>query len=322
MNIDFDAVAAAQTAVAVYDCSHWGRIEIGGSDRLKFVHNQTTNSVNLLQPGQGCDTVVINSTARTLDLVTVYVMADKAVLLVSPQRRESLLKWFDRYIFFGDQVTLQDVTSETATFRLIGPQAESLLASLGAVALPTVLHQHIATELAGMPLCIALGSGLALPGYTLFCAAAQAPALAAALAATPLDEASWQHLRILQGRPQPESELTEDYNPLEAGLWHLLSFNKGCYIGQETIARLNTYQGMKQQLWGMALKAAVEPGTPILLEEGKVGVCTSCTLTATGAFGLGYLKTKAGGAGLTVQVADQSATIMEVPFLSRQPPAA
>jgi folate-binding protein YgfZ len=125
-------------------------------------------------------------------------------------------------------------------------------------------------------------------------------------------------LRIRQGRPQADAELTEDYNPLEAGLWHTISYNKGCYIGQETIARLNTYQGVKQQLWGIQLSQTIAPGEPILLEAAKVGVCTSCTVTATGAFALGYLKTKAGGEGLTVQVGDQTGTVMDLPFLTRQ----
>jgi tRNA-modifying protein YgfZ len=313
-----ETVNAALTGVALYDCSEWGRIQVSDADRLKFVHNQTTNSLNLLKPGQGCDTVVINSTGRTLDLVTAYVTEDAVLLLVSPQRRQHLLKWFDRYIFFGDKVQLTDVTATTATWRVIGPQAEARLTQFGVV-LPTEPHHHVQTELAGVAVRIACGSGLALPGYTLIFEAEQVARLAEAFAGVvQLDEQAWQHLRILQGRPQPDAELTEDYNPLEAGLWQTISFNKGCYIGQETIARLNTYQGVKQQLWGIQLPQAVAPGTPILLEAVKVGVCTSCTPTATGAFALGYIKTKAGGAGLAVQVGEQPGTVVDVPFLTRQ----
>lgn len=321
--IDDLAVAAAQTGVVLYDCSSWGRLQITDTDRLKFVHNQTTNAINLLKPGQGCDTVVVNATARTLDLVTAYVSEDVVLLLVSPNRREQLLKWFDRYIFFGDKVQVTDTTADTACWRLIGPQAQDLLAKL--VPLPSDLpvdpHQHLVAEIAGVPVRIAQGSGLALPGFTLISAADQGAVIAHTLqtaGAIGLDESSWQHLRIRQGRPQADAELTEDYNPLEAGLWHTISFNKGCYIGQETIARLNTYQGVKQQLWGIQLNQAIAPGEPILLEAAKVGICTSCTVTATGAFALGYLKTKAGGEGLTVQVGDQTGTVVNLPFLTRQ----
>ena len=120
-----------------------------------------------------------------------------------------------------------------------------------------------------------------------------------------------------QGVPQPGTELTEDYNPLEAGLWHAISFDKGCYIGQETIARLNTYQGVKQQLWGVQLSTPVEPGTPILVGEDKVGTLTSILDTAEGPLGLGYIRTKAGGAGLQVTVGEAEGTVVDVPFLSR-----
>jgi folate-binding protein YgfZ len=117
----------------------------------------------------------------------------------------------------------------------------------------------------------------------------------------------------------PDAELTEDYNPLEAGLWQTVSFNKGCYIGQETIARLNTYNGVKQQLWGIRLEAEVPVGSPILLAEQKVGVLTSLAETPLGIHGLGYIKTKAGGEGLTVQVAGVSGKVDKVPYLTRSP---
>jgi folate-binding protein YgfZ len=126
-------------------------------------------------------------------------------------------------------------------------------------------------------------------------------------------------LRILDGRPAADAELTEDYNPLEAGLWQTLSFDKGCYIGQETIARLNTYQGVKQRLWGVELSARVDPGLLLNTAGEKVGQLTSITPTATGAFGLGYVRTKAGGEGLKVQVGTAegtvAGTIVSVPFV-------
>jgi hypothetical protein len=116
----------------------------------------------------------------------------------------------------------------------------------------------------------------------------------------------------------PERELTEDYNPLEAGLWQTISFSKGCYIGQETIARLNTYKGVKQQLWGVRLGAPVQPGSVVTLEGEKVGKLTSFTETERGLFGLAYIRTKAGGVGLKVQVAEVEGEIVDVPFLTHE----
>ena len=115
----------------------------------------------------------------------------------------------------------------------------------------------------------------------------------------------------------PEQELTEDYNPLEAGLWKAISFEKGCYIGQETIARLNTYKGVKQRLWGIKLSESVEVGTWITLDGEKVGILTSFT-DLESPFALGYVRTKAGGEGLQVQVREASGEVVAVPFLSHE----
>lgn len=314
------AIAAAQTGVALYDRSHWGRIQVTDQDRLKFLHNQSTNGFNLRQPGEGCETVILTSTARTLDLVSAYVTETAVILLVSPNRRQQLLQWLDRYIFFGDRVQLQDITPTTASLSLIGPESQTLLANLGLETLPQTPHSHLVTAIAGLQVRVAQGSGLAIAGYTLFCAVEQVPLLWQSLVtagAVPLGEQVWEQLRIQQGRPKPDAELTEDYNPLEAGLWHTISFDKGCYIGQETIARLNTYKGVKQELWGIKLTAAAAVGSPITLDEAKVGLLTSVTQTAEGIRGLAYIKTKAGRAGLTVQVGDSQGELLEVPFLSR-----
>ena len=93
------AIQAAREGVAVCDRSHWGRIQVSEGDRIRFLHNQSTNDFQRLKPGQGCDTVFVTSTARTIDLATAYVMEDAVLLLVSPNRREKLMKWLDQYIF-------------------------------------------------------------------------------------------------------------------------------------------------------------------------------------------------------------------------------
>lgn len=318
---DRAAFAAAHDAVALYDRAHWGRLEVSDRDRLVFLHNQSTNQFQNLKPGQGCDTVFVTSTARTIDLVTAYVLDEAVQLLVSPNRRERLMSWLDRYIFFGDQVKLTDVTDQTAAFSLIGPQSEKLLREVGiapAITQPYASHQPI--QIAGQSARLAVGSGLAIAGYTLLVEASQAAEVWQVLhqaGAVPLGEKAWDQLRIEQGRPLPDRELTEDYNPLEAGLWQTISFNKGCYIGQETIARLDTYKGVKQHLWGIRLDGPVEAGTPIRLGEEKVGVLTSVAATETDTFGLGYVRTKAGGAGLAVQIGDRAGTLVDVPFVQR-----
>ncbi|BAC09501.1 YgfZ/GcvT domain-containing protein [Thermosynechococcus vestitus] len=307
-----DLLETVSTSGAVYDCSHWGRLRLTGGDRLQFLHNQSSNNCLVLQAGQGADTVFLTSTARTLDLVTLLVHQEWVDLLVSPQRREFLLKWLEKYIFFGDDVQLSDRTPESYCYRVFGSVAAKITAQFGLDPLANP-YDHVTIPHADAPLTLAATSGLAIPGLTLW---SDRP-LRDLLSPYPqLSDADWEHLRIRQGRPAADAELTEEYNPLEARLGHTISFNKGCYIGQETIARLNTYQGVKQHLWGLELTATVTPPTPLILEGEKVGLVTSCTPLGKGAFGLGYVRTKVGGPGLTLHTPEGvMAQVVEVPFL-------
>jgi tRNA-modifying protein YgfZ len=317
---DADAIKAVQEKVVLCDRSHWGLIQVSDSDRLQFLHNQSTNDLKSLKPGQGCNTVFVSSTARTIDLATAYATEDAVLLLVSPGQTQRLLEWLDRYLFPMDRVKLQDLSPELAIFSLIGAGSSALLQQLGAaeiVGQPENHHQIV--PLTDVEVRVAVGSGLALPGYTLFVPVEQAATVWSQLlaaGAVAMGDRAWEQLRIQQGRPACDRELTDEYNPLEAGLWRCISFNKGCYIGQETIARLNTYKGVKQRLWGVLLQAPVAAGTAVMVDESKVGTLTSYTETEEGPFGLAYVRVKAGGEGLKVKVGEIEGELVAVPFLS------
>lgn len=312
---------AVETGAVLFDRSHWGVLQMSGGDRLRFIHNQTTNTFTQRQPGEGCDTVFVTSTARTIGLTTVYVTDEALLILTSPGQDQRLMDWMDRYIFPADQVSLANLTEATAIFSLVGPGSAAVLKNLG-IELepdwPTAHHRSV--DLGDVTLRLAAGNGLALVGYTLLMPMEDAASVWQQLTdagVVPAGELLWQQLRVQQGRPAPQRELTDDYNPLEAGLWGAISFDKGCYIGQETIARLNTYQGVKQQLWGLQLSGTVEPGDAIFAGDEKVGLLTSLVETADGLRGLGYIRTKAGGAGLAVRAGAANGIVVDVPYLDR-----
>jgi tRNA-modifying protein YgfZ len=306
------ALEAANSGAMLVDRSHWGQVLVSGADRLRFLHNQSTADFNSLKPGSSCNTVFVNSTGRTIDLALALVLENDVLLMVSPGKGNAIFQLLDRYIFFADKVTIQETAQ--AAFSLIGPHSPQILTTLK-VEIPSGFQQTI--EIDGCPVQIVADSGLGLPGYTLFMDASVAPQMwqkLVELGAIPAGEECWEELRIRQGRPAVDRELTTDYNPLEVGLWKTISFTKGCYIGQETIARLNTYKGVKQYLWGIELAGTAEAGSDLVLNGAKVGVMTSCN----GQRGLGYLKSKAGGVGLQVQVGDTTGTIIDVPFVSHE----
>lgn len=319
---DSAAFQAAHKGVAICSRSHWGCLKIAGDDRLRYLHNQSTNDFQKLQPGQGCDTVFVTSTARTIDLATAYVTEDAVLVIVSPNRRQLLMEWLDRYLFPMDRVELTDVSDHTAIFSLIGEESQALLEKLGVeMSTDGAYASHRLLLLDDLAVRVAVGSGLGLPGYTLMVAVDEAARVWQRLTevgAVAMGDRIWSQLRVQQGRPAPGLELTDDYNPLEAGLWQTISFSKGCYIGQETIARLNTYQGVKQQLWGVRLGAPVPEGSVITVDGEKVGILTSCAETETGCFGLAYIRTKAGGVGLMVTVAGVEGEVVDVPFLTHE----
>jgi tRNA-modifying protein YgfZ len=303
------ALAAANSGAMLVNRSHWGQIVVSGEDRLRFLHNQSTADFNILQPGTSCNTVFVNSTGRTIDLALALICPAEVILMVSPGKGQATFDLLDRYIFFADKVTIQKSTQ--AAFSLIGPQSSQILP----VEMPSGFLQNINID--GIPIQVVADSGLGLVGYTLFMDASTAPQVwqkLVALGAVPAGEECWEELRIYQGRPAVDQELTLDYNPLEVGLWQTISFSKGCYIGQETIARLNTYKGVKQYLWGIELAEAAAVGSDLMLDNTKVGTLTSCS----GCRGLVYLKSKAGGVGLQVQVGDTTGKIVAIPFVSHE----
>jgi tRNA-modifying protein YgfZ len=321
---DAIALQSARLGAAIYDSSHWGKILVGDRDRLRFLHNQSTGDFERRKSGEGCNTVFVTSTARTIDLATGLILDQEVLLIVSPNRRKYLFDWLDRYIFFADQVTLADLTDRMASFTLMGAESEGILSRLGCQGLADLpLFSHRLDSIGGIETRIVIGTELGLAGYQLICDRDRAGELwqqLTELGAIPLGENAWEVLRIQQGRPKPDAELTEDYNPLEVGLWNTIFFDKGCYIGQETIARLNTYKGVKQYLWGIKLAASMPVGSPLTIDGEKVGILTSCTETDAGSIGLAYVRSKAGGIGLKVSIDNIDGEIIDLPFVRHEYP--
>ena len=330
-NKDGAIAEALEHGTVIVDRSHWTRLQFTGADRLAFLHNQTTQNFNTRQPGQGCLTAIVTATARMIDLALATIAEESVVLLASPAMGDRLMAWFDRYIFPMDRVTVTDCSDETVTLTLLGPKAPTVLETLGFTALDTLAPcAHQTVTVGGAPVQAIAYSGLGRSGYTLWAHRDQAAALwerLTALGAVPAGEHHWETWRIEDGVPKPGSELTDDYNPLEAGLWQAVSIDKGCYIGQETIARLNTYNGVKQGLYGLQLTAPLEPGTKLSTAEGeKAGVLTSCRTTPDGVLGLAYIRRKVCAIGVTVKptdstLGDGTGTVQDVPFPVRVNPA-
>ncbi|VVA93921.1 unnamed protein product [Arabis nemorensis] len=326
-NNDDEALDAFDNGVVVVDLSHFGRIRVSGDDRVPFLHNQTTANFECLKEGQGCDTVIVTPTARTIDIAHAWVMKNAIMLTVSPTTCQSIIEMLNKYIFFADKVEIKDITKQTCLFALAGPKSNQIMSKLNLEELigqPYGEHKHYSLD--GMPITVGVGSLISEEGFTMLLTPGGAVSVWKTLlteGAVPMGSVAWEKLRIIQGRPAPERELSKEFNVLEAGLWNSISLNKGCYKGQETIARLITYDGIKQRLCGLDLSAPAEPGSTITFNGKKVGKLTSCTKRRNGSshIGLGYIKKQAASIGNTVTIGeDVSGVVAEVPYLARQHP--
>ncbi|XP_028232981.1 putative transferase At1g60990, chloroplastic [Glycine soja] len=324
---DDEALAAVDNGVVVVDLSHFGRIRVSGEDRIQFLHNQSTANFESLHEGQGCDTVFVTPTARTIDIAHAWLMKNAITLVVSPETCTTITEMLNKYIFFADKVEIQDITKQTSFFVLVGPKSGQVMENLNLgdlVGKPYGTHLHFNVD--KQPITIGVGNIISEDGFSLLMSPAAAASIWKAIlsqGAIPMGSNAWNKLRIIRGRPTPGMELTNEFNVLEACLWNSVSLNKGCYKGQETISRLITYDGIKQRLWGFHLSAAAEPGSIITVDGKKVGKLTSYTSGRKQSehFGLGYIKRRAASEGDTVIVGDNiKGTVVEVPFLLQQRP--
>ena len=288
---------AATRRAGLVDRSPAGRLKLTGADSLDLLNRLTTNDLTLLTPGgPGAATVLTSNKGRVIDLLTVFFLQDGLLVLTSPAARQRVAEWIDFYIIMDD-VTVRDQTDETCAVSVIGPEAAGLLDRLtGGEASSLDLYGHRSVVIDGAEARLARTDFAGVPGYELIAPADLGERLWTALAergAEPVGGEALEAVRIWRGVPAHGAELTEERNPLEAGLVRFVSFNKACYIGQEVVARLNAYDKVQRSLVGLSWRAEEEPGGGTLFAgERAAGELTSST-TVPGvarAVGLGYVR--------------------------------
>ena len=253
-------------------------------------------------------------------------------MVVSPGMTNTLKERLDKYIFPDDKVEVSDIGPSTAMFSLLGPESDAVMKELAAGEIVGAPYgSHIVLGFGGKPVVAMVGGGLRGPGYTLIVeesAAADLWRAISARGALPMGTDAWEIARIIAGRPIPGSELTEEYNPLEAGLYGAVSLNKGCYIGQETLAKVHSQGALRRELWGLDLESPVVVGAEVWAgweqQERPLGKITSFVDTVQQAHtALAYLKCKdASGARMSLQgksvvVDGVKGTIVDIPAARR-----
>lgn len=318
--------AAPLPTTAYYPIQAGGILRIAGPDRKDFLQRQTTNDLVQLSPGRPLMTVLTSPTARILDVLTLIEPTnvetnDSELLAITlPDRAETTAAYLRGKIFFMDKVTVVDVSADFLLIELFGAATETLLESLGfgvseeipaactitfegqtltfirQVEGPVVLMVHVST--AG-----ALSDQLESLGAAAFTA----------------DQ--YQIQRVETGRPGSTDELTADYTPLENNLTWAISSTKGCYTGQEVIARQITYDKVTRKLIGIRLAAMVTVGSKVWSGKQAAGTVTSTALSPQfGPIALAMLKRPHHDIGTEVTVGEPGTgtqgVVSGLPFIS------
>lgn len=304
--------AAATSGLALADRSHIGRLKLTGEDALDLLNRLSTNKLDDLAPGGVMGSVLTTNKGRVIDMLFIARQDDHLLALTSPDTRSRVAEWIDFYTFVED-VEIADITQDTAMFTLLGASpadAHPALAALPACGSAIADIDGVQT--------LAVRSDFDFFGadcIDLIAPLPDAPRLRDALlarGATPVSGPALDLIRIQRGIPAHPHELSEDYNPLEAGLWEFISFNKGCYIGQEVVARLNAYDKIQRHLVKLTWQAPDDPAPQAALcaDGRRVGALTSVAPPEAGKrIGLGYVRKAHAEPGTLLRAVSDAADI-------------
>ena len=297
------------------DRSERGKLALTGAGAKEFLNGQVTNDVTALEPGTGCYAAFLTNKGKMLGDLRILDVGPPAQELLLDTERVSLQALFDmiRRFKIGYDAELHKRTVERALFSLIGPDARSVC---GAEGLPLDEHANRHAVVGGRPVVLIATDA----GVDVLCDAGDADAVAGALleaGAAAVDEAAAEIVRVESGRPRYGVDLDEATIPQEAGLnERAVSFTKGCYVGQETVARL-FYKGKpNRHLRGLRLSGPVRSGEDLHLGEKLVGrIGSSVVSPAHGPIALALVRREAEvGATLQAGTTGATATVVELPF--------
>ena len=308
--VPVDEYEALTRGVGVVDRSDVGRLVLRGEDAVDLVERLSTNALTELEAGEGAATVLTTNKGRIFDLLLVLRRGGDLLVLTGAGNQGRVAEWVDFYTFVED-VSVEDVTGATAMLGVVGPGAAAVVeAATGVAAAEFAPYDSRVGTVGGAETLVVRTDLVGQPGYDMVVPAAdRGEALDALLSvdAAPAPVAvggeALDLVRVERGIPAFGRELTEAFNPLEAGLIDIISFTKGCYVGQEVVARLNTYDKVQKRLmrmrWGDG--GGPEPGAKLVLEGKQVGVVTSAAISPAGdGVGLGYVRLAHASAGVAL----------------------
>jgi tRNA-modifying protein YgfZ len=303
-----------------------GRIRLRGKDRRDFLHRLSTNAILPLKPGEGALTALLNPKGRLLDLLQVLALEEELLLIASDGAGEKVLSWLEAF-HFREEVAIEPWDSDCVG--LYGEEARSFLSRLAGEEVPALPYgHHRSLTLGGISARAAGSFPLAGQGFLLLTAPGSSPSLQERLQGAGAREASGQMLealRVAAGVPAWGRELSEEFNPWEAGLDAAVSLSKGCYVGQEIVARIHTYKKLQRRLTGLEVEEGSEAptvGATVLHQAEQVATITSAAISplSTRPLALAFLPLPLSSISQALEIAEgessRHARVVPLPFLN------
>jgi folate-binding protein YgfZ len=260
------------------------QIEVRGGDRSTFLHGMCTNDVKQLAAGRGREAFFTNVQGKTIGHALLFAGADALTIDATPGQAAVLIPALDRYIIRED-VQLTDRTDELAELLIAGPEAASLVAQLSGGDIPSERLDHVAAAIAAANVSLRRVDFLAGDCFFVSCAAERVADVRAAIeaaGANPIGGAAVDAARIEQGTPLFGRDIAASNLPQEVARdAQAIHLNKGCYLGQETIARIDALGHVNRYLVGVQFEGDVVPkaGTELRAGDKVVGEVTSAAFS-------------------------------------------
>jgi aminomethyltransferase len=301
-----EAYVAAHENAIVVDRSNLGLLKFTGETRLDLLQRMSTGDVLDLQSGEGAATILTTDIGRMVDRLLLYASSDAVYALTGEENADNVARYLMRFVFFQDDFHIEDLTAATAVFGVYGQQTEARLRDLFDDRADLALHHWRERKLGDATVYVHRTDAVAGGGAFVMSDQDDAPAVWQRLVGaglTPATGETFDYLCIESELPRFGREITGDYIPLEAGLWRDVSFSKGCYIGQEIIARMESRGRLAKQLVRLESDEPVARGAEVQAEGRNTGTITSAGDGPAGPQALAYIKTRAldedGGVALT-----------------------
>jgi folate-binding protein YgfZ len=318
-------VRALREGCGLLDRASVGVLDLTGADRQRFLHGLVTCEVKGLAPGAGAYGFFTSVKGRVLADVVVLALADRLRLELPPGGEDEIAAHLGKYRI-ADRVEWAAPAAVPLT--LAGPRAAEALAAAGAPEPPAEPWGSVGATVAGAAVVLVRQGQLGVDAVTLWVGAAEAAALSAALLAAgepyglaPVGVEAAEVVRVEAGVPRFGRDYGPDHFPQETGVEGAVSYTKGCYLGQEVVARIHYRGGVHRALRGLALAdlpggGPPPTGAPLLHEGRPAGAVGSAVRSpAHGPIGLAILHLRAAAPGTALEIEGGGrAEVRELPF--------